>query len=38
VGAPADLCLLDAPLSQVLEDPASTHVAATVHAGVAQVH
>lgn len=33
VGAPADLCLLDAPLSQVLEDPSSTHVAATVIGG-----
>jgi predicted amidohydrolase YtcJ len=34
VGAPADLCLLDGPLSQVLEEPSSTHVALTVHAGV----
>ncbi len=33
VGAPADLCLLDAPLSQVLEDPSSSHVVATVIAG-----
>jgi predicted amidohydrolase YtcJ len=33
VGAPADLCLLDAPLSHVLEDPGSHHVAATVIAG-----
>jgi predicted amidohydrolase YtcJ len=33
VGAPADLCLLDAPLSQVLEAPSSSHVAATVIAG-----
>jgi predicted amidohydrolase YtcJ len=38
VGAQADLCLLDAPLSAVLEDPSSTHVAATIHAGVARVH
>jgi predicted amidohydrolase YtcJ len=34
VGAPADLCLLDAPLSHVLEDPSSSHVAATVIGGV----
>jgi predicted amidohydrolase YtcJ len=33
VGAPADLCLLDAPLSHVLEDPSSSHVVATVIAG-----
>ena len=33
-GAPADLCLLDAPLSQVLEDPSSSHVALTIHGGV----
>jgi hypothetical protein len=33
-GAPADLCLLDASLSQVLEEPSSDHVALTVHAGV----
>lgn len=33
VGAPADLCLLDAPLSQVLEDPSSSHVVATVIGG-----
>jgi predicted amidohydrolase YtcJ len=33
VGAPADLCLLDAPLSHVLEDPSSSHVALTVIAG-----
>jgi len=38
VGAPADLCLLDAPLSAVLEDPSSTHVAATIHGGVPRVH
>ena len=30
VGAPADLCLLDAPLSQVLEAPSSSHVVLTV--------
>jgi predicted amidohydrolase YtcJ len=36
VGAPADLCLLDRPLSQVLEDPSSAHVALTVHGGVPQ--
>jgi predicted amidohydrolase YtcJ len=34
VGEPADLCLLDAPLSQVLEEPSSSHVALTIHAGV----
>ncbi|MGH9111667.1 MAG: amidohydrolase family protein [Acidimicrobiales bacterium] len=33
-GAPADLCLLDASLSQVLESPSSDRVALTVHAGV----
>jgi predicted amidohydrolase YtcJ len=33
IGEPADLCLLDAPLSHVLEDPTSDHVAATVIAG-----
>jgi predicted amidohydrolase YtcJ len=34
VGAPADLCLLDAPLSRVLEAPSSDHVALTIHGGV----
>lgn len=34
VGAPADLCLLDGPLSAVLEDPSSSHVALTVIGGV----
>jgi predicted amidohydrolase YtcJ len=34
VGGPADLCLLDAPLSRVLEEPSSSHVAATFHQGV----
>ncbi len=34
VGAPADLCLLDGPLSHVLEGPSSSHVALTIHAGV----
>jgi predicted amidohydrolase YtcJ len=34
VGGPADLCLLDAPISQVLLDPSSGHVAATIAAGV----
>ena len=34
VGAPADLCLLDAPLSRVLEEPSSSHVALTLHEGV----
>lgn len=34
VGAPADLCLLDGPLSQILEEPSSSHVALTVHGGV----
>jgi predicted amidohydrolase YtcJ len=33
-GAPADLCLLDASLSQVLEEPSSDRVVLTVHAGV----
>jgi predicted amidohydrolase YtcJ len=33
-GAPADLCLLDASLSLVLEEPSSDRVALTVHAGV----
>jgi predicted amidohydrolase YtcJ len=33
VGAPADLCLLDAPLSQVLEEPSSDHVACTIIGG-----
>lgn len=36
VGAPADLCLLDSPLSQALEDPSSSHVAATIIAGAVQ--
>jgi predicted amidohydrolase YtcJ len=35
-GAPADLCLLDGPLSQVLEGPSSDNVAATVIAGAVQ--
>jgi predicted amidohydrolase YtcJ len=34
VGAPADLCVLDAPLSQVLEEPSSSHVVLTVVGGV----
>jgi predicted amidohydrolase YtcJ len=33
-GAPADLCLLDASLSQVLEEPSSDRVVLTLHAGV----
>jgi predicted amidohydrolase YtcJ len=33
MGAAADLCLLDAPLSLVLEDPSSSHVVATVVGG-----
>ena len=33
VGAPADLVLLDGPLSLVLEDPSSRHVRATVIGG-----
>ncbi len=33
VGRPADLCLLDAPLAEVLADPSSTHVRHTVIAG-----
>ncbi|HEX5365741.1 MAG TPA: amidohydrolase family protein [Acidimicrobiales bacterium] len=33
VGAPADLVLLDGPLSHVLEDPSSRHVTCTVIAG-----
>jgi predicted amidohydrolase YtcJ len=33
-GASADLCLLDAALSQVLEEPSSDRVVLTVHAGV----
>jgi len=33
-GAPADLCLLDASLSQVLEEPSSDRVVLTVHSGV----
>jgi predicted amidohydrolase YtcJ len=33
VGAPADLCLLDRPLSEVLEDPSSSHVALAIHGG-----
>ena len=33
VGAPADLVVLDGPLSQVLEDPSSRHVVATIIAG-----
>jgi predicted amidohydrolase YtcJ len=33
-GVPADLCLLDASLSQVLEEPSSERVVLTVHAGV----
>ena len=36
VGAPADLCLLDGPLSSVLEDPSSRRVAHTVIAGAVQ--
>lgn len=35
LGAPADLCLLDAPLATVLEDPRSDHVTAAVVAGTA---
>lgn len=34
VGAPADLCLLDAPLDVVLREPSATHVRATVRAGL----
>jgi hypothetical protein len=33
VGAPADLCLLDAPLAAVLADPSADRVATTVIAG-----
>jgi hypothetical protein len=33
-GNPADLCLLDASLSQVLEEPSSDRVVLTVHGGV----
>jgi predicted amidohydrolase YtcJ len=33
VGAPADLVVLDGPRSQVLEDPSSEHVVATIIAG-----
>jgi predicted amidohydrolase YtcJ len=33
-GAPADLCLLDAPLSVVLQAPSADHVAATIAAGI----
>jgi len=33
VGAPADLCLLDAPLAQVLRAPSADHVRATFIAG-----
>jgi predicted amidohydrolase YtcJ len=33
-GAPADLCLLDASLSQVLEEPSSDRVVLTLHDGV----
>jgi predicted amidohydrolase YtcJ len=36
LGAPADLCLLDGPLSQVLEGPSSDSVAATVIGGTVQ--
>jgi predicted amidohydrolase YtcJ len=36
VGAPADLCLLDGPLSRVLEAPSADHVALTVIGGVVQ--
>jgi predicted amidohydrolase YtcJ len=36
LGAPADLCLLDGPLSQVLEGPSSDNVTATVIGGVVQ--
>lgn len=36
VGAPADLCLLDGPLSPALEDPSSSHVVHTVIAGAVQ--
>ncbi len=32
-GAPADLCVLDAPLATVLLDPSSRHVAATIWGG-----
>jgi predicted amidohydrolase YtcJ len=38
VGAPADLCLLDGPLSRVLEEPSSEHVTLTVHRGVVHAH
>jgi predicted amidohydrolase YtcJ len=33
-GAAADLCLLDAPLPQALEDPSSERVVLTIHGGV----
>jgi predicted amidohydrolase YtcJ len=33
-GEPADLCLLDASLSRVLEEPSSEHVVLTVHGGI----
>jgi predicted amidohydrolase YtcJ len=36
LGAPADLCLLDGPLSQVLEGPSSDSVVATVIGGAVQ--
>jgi hypothetical protein len=35
VGEPADLVVLDGPLSQVLEDPSSRHVVATIIGGTA---
>jgi predicted amidohydrolase YtcJ len=33
VGAPADLCLLDAPIHHILKDPQSRHVATTIAGG-----
>ena len=33
VGAPADLCLLDAPMHHILGDPQSRHVAMTIAGG-----
>ncbi len=33
-GAPADLCVLAVPLEAALADPSTTHVRATIRAGV----
>jgi predicted amidohydrolase YtcJ len=38
VGAPADLCVLDAPLDTVLAEPSAEHVVATIVGGAVAHH